>query len=152
VRRWLKRADWPLSRLPPWPVEVVGQWAANKVRRDPAAAYRQRVAATEAATGEPGELSPGSKARQAWFGIRARRELHKLRLDEGKVHDAVECRVKRLRQLHDLTGRLSELPRSLMGILAMQPAEQIEQLLAEAIGAIADDYGKDPENAPATQS
>jgi phage terminase Nu1 subunit (DNA packaging protein) len=142
VRRWVRRRDWPFSLVPPWPAEAVRGWAIAHVRRDPAAEYRERAAA-EAGKGEFRETGLLTLARTKKTAEQARREQIKRLAEEGKVHDAEECRELRLRQIHEVRGRLSELPRSLSLTLANQPAEAVEHLLGQAINAILDDYGQD---------
>ena len=52
MRKWIARHDWPFELQPPWELRKVQAWREINVGLDPARAYRKKVAAVKAGTGE----------------------------------------------------------------------------------------------------
>jgi tRNA U54 and U55 pseudouridine synthase Pus10 len=73
--------------------------------------------------------------------------------EAGKLHDVQECQMRRLRQIHDIKGRLVEMPRVIALSLVGLDADAIERLLSAQIQTILDelaggDAGATPEAPP----
>jgi hypothetical protein len=132
--------SWPFSLDAPWNAEQVRVWAEIYVRRDPAAAYRQKAAAAAAGLGEFRGAGPLTKARTQHEIERALRERQKRLVDAGKLHDAETCDKRRLRQILAVKGRLLELPRAVARDLAGLDADGIEAVLSERVTAMLEEF------------
>lgn len=140
VRKWISRDDWRFSLQPPWDIGRVKAWMEIFLSPDPAAAYRKKAAAAEAGTGEFTTLGPLGKAKLQYTIERALSVRQRRLVDAGELHNVKECQQRRLRQIHEVKGRLLELPRSMGNILVGQDAEAIERLLGERVRAMLDDF------------
>lgn len=140
VRKWIRREDWPFALLPPWNVERVRVWAEIQISRDPAAAYRKRIAASQAGTGEYASLGPLGKARLQAVIERALLLRQRRLIEAGQMHDVRQCQERRARAIHEAKGRFAELPRSIAQSLAGQDAATVEDRLRCGIAAILDDF------------
>jgi len=136
VRRWIRHERWPFPLEGPWDVRRVKAWAEIQLHPDPAAAFRQKAKAAELGLGEFRDLGPIGKARLQVLIGRAMLQQHRLKVEQGKVHDVAVCGQRLLRLIHEVKARLLELPRAVAGVLVGQPAEAIERLLAEQVNGI----------------
>lgn len=143
VRKWIARDDWAFALGPPWDVARVRAWAEIQVHPDPAAAYRKKVAAVQAGTGEFGRMGPEGKARfqKTVEQVLALRQERLVRADQ--LHNVEECRQRRLRQVHEVKGRLLELPRAMANALAGQDSDTVERILTEQVTAILREFAAD---------
>jgi len=93
-------------------------------------------------TGRPGRPTDGGGSGQltdAKIAFTAERAmLMRLRREKeaGILHNAAECRARRLRQIQEVKGRLLALPRSLAAEIADRPRAECEKLLMERIEAL----------------
>jgi len=140
VRKWLARDDWPFGRTPPWNVESVKAWSEIHLKGDPAAAYRKKVKAAQAGTGEFAAMGPLTKARMQAAIERALYIRQKRLMEAGKLIDAVEAQRARLRQIHAVKGVLIALPRSMANSLAGLDREAIEMLLQKRMNEIFEEF------------
>jgi hypothetical protein len=142
VRKWVERDDWPFTRTGPWDVEKVKVWHELYVGGDPEAKFQKRARAIEAGTGDFRELSPIKKAQLQYIIERALSVRQRREQDAGKLHNAVECRERRLRQILAAKARLEELPRMLANTLVGLATAEIESKLAGEIRTILEDFSK----------
>ena len=140
VRKWIGREDWPFGLAPPWDVGRVRAWAEIHLKADPAAAYRKKAKAAEAGTGEFAAMGPLTKARLQATIERALLLRQRRLVEAGKLHDTEKCQHRRLRQIHEVKGRLLELPRAVSNTLVGQDAESIERVLSEQVRMILEGF------------
>jgi hypothetical protein len=137
VSKWLRRADWPFARKPPWDAVRVAAWALG-LSSNPAA-----NAASPPST-EPADLGRGLL--KAKIQVTANRALLS-RLDydrrAGKLHDVAQCQERRLRQIHATKTQLLELP-AMAGLLVAKPKEEIGRLIQERVEKILAGFAAEP--------
>jgi hypothetical protein len=149
VRKWVDRSDWPFSRDPrtkPWDVEKVKAWAEIQLKPDPAAAYRKKIKALEAGTGECAGLNILLKARTQATIERALLLRQRRLAEAGTLHDVQECTKRRLRQIHEVKAALMSLGRSLANSLVGQDADSAELILHTRCLQICEEFASDRES------
>jgi len=113
-------------------------WAKITLTHDPAKDYHDRVKNLT-----PGVERPPSKIEQAklfYMVERAQWIKQKRQVEAGELHNVKECDQRKLRQIHEVKGRLMELPRSMATSLVGQDAETIERLLRDQVMAILNEF------------
>ncbi len=150
VRKWLARSDWPFELGPPWVVRKVKAWMEIHLKPDSAAAYRKKVAAVEAGSGEFSSMSAYQKARTQAVIERALLLRQRRLVEAGKLHDVAGCRQRRLRQIHEVKGALLALGRSMANSLVGRDADAVETTIHDRCLQICEEFARDGDDDGAT--
>ena len=137
MRKWLRSADWPATfgLEPPWNVEQVKAWMEIFPKRDPAAAYRNKMRAIEAGNALGG-MAPLNKAKLQNYIERALWIRQQREKDAGTLHKTDECLALHAAMVYRAKGGLLDLGRSLRNALVGQDADGIERIINERVATI----------------
>jgi len=139
VQKWARSPGWPFGQTGPWDVRAVLAWAQVSLHPD------RSAGGTDAGAGRGGRVGDLPPLLQAELQLKIyRARFLDLQTQElkGRLHDAEECRRRRLGLIQGAKARLLDLARSAATDLVGQDRETIERVLDERIRRILEEWAR----------
>ena len=139
VQKWARSPKWPFGQKGPWDVQAVLAWASFSLHPD------RSAGGTDAGAGRGGRVADLPPLAQAELQLKIRRaQFLELQTQELKkrLHDAEECRRRRIGLIQGAKARLLDLARSVATDLAGRDRDEIERVLDERIRRILEEWAR----------